>query len=177
MKRMFFLLILSFYTLSCTSTVNKDFDSDLLPVFKKFQKIIEMNPDKLRSKHYNNIAEKVEYTEIADGFRWIVESNFNRLFKFLNDKDREEIHDILKTKRVVRIEVKDQNCILFKIRPDFENNLWLSDWEELYIGYYNNCDCVCHKRINQTDIPQDKITTIENNWFKVIAKNRRYIGG
>lgn len=138
--------------------MDTDIDKNILPTLKKFQKII--------ADH-----------EIESGYNYIVESNFNRLFKFVDNSDKEEIYQLFKKGQIKRIEVWDKKCILIKIRPDFDNSLIQSSWQELYIAYYDSCDCVCHRRINQIEVPKEKISAIEKNWYKIIAKNKRYIGG
>ena len=157
LARFLFLIIFS-TLLGCSSSIDTDIDKNVLPTLKKFQKII--------AEH-----------EIEGGYNYIVESNFNRLFHFLDKSDKEEIYQLFKKGQINRIEVWDKKCILIKIRPDFNNRLTKSTWQELYIAYYDSCECVCHKRINQIDIPQEKISTIGKKWYKVIATNKRYIGG
>ena len=144
--------------LGCSASVDTEIDKNVVPTLKKFQKIIAGH-------------------QIEEGYNYIVESNFNRLFNFLDKYDKEEIYQLFKKRQINRIEVLDQKCILVRIRPDFDNSFIKSSWQELYIAYYDNCDCVCHKTINQIDVPQAKISTIEKKWYKVIAINKRYIGG
>lgn len=166
MKHLF--LIMAAVGLSgCHASVGKDFNEQNLAIFKKLQGIIRENPDALHGTESNFPSE----------YGWVVESNFNRLFGFLAQEDKDAIMKLFQTKQLARIEIENQNCILFKIRPDYENSLFWASWDELYIAYYNDCPCVCHRKINWNEVPPGKIIKLENNWFKVIARDQRYIGG
>lgn len=154
-----FLLLIAISTLlGCSNSVNTDIDESILPTLKKFEQA------------YAN-------QEIVGGSNWIVESNFNSLLQFIDKNLKDEVYLLLKSGKINRIEIWDKKCILFRIHPTFNNSLTKSRWEELYIAFYDDCPCVCHRRINQIDVPKEKILAIEKNWYKVVALNKRYIGG
>ncbi|WP_299261847.1 hypothetical protein [uncultured Aquimarina sp.] len=158
-------LLLNFVLSSCK--FDDSFDEKLLADFKVFQEIIDENPDKIKGLNF----------DIADSYRWIVESNFNRLFSFANENFKNRFIELFDNKLITRIEVNNKKCIQFRIRPDYNNSLLKSEWNELWIVYNPGCDCVCHKKINGYEVSNDNIKQIEKNWFKVISKNKRYIGG
>ena len=159
------LIFVCFLLVGCSSI--DSYDKDLVPIFKDFQKSVELNKEKLKG----------EYFEIADGYHWIVKSNFKRLFPFLDNKQQYVIQKLFDNEEISRIEIWDVDCILFKIKPNYNNHLLKSEWDILYIAYNNNCDCKCHEVIDEWEIPQERITKIEEKWLKVIAKGKRYIGG
>lgn len=144
--------------MGCSNSVNTNIDESILPTLKKFEQA------------YAN-------QEIVGGSNYIVESNFNSVLQFPDKNLKDEVYLLFKKGKINRIEIWDQKCILFRIRPDYDNSLTKSTWEELYIVFYDDCPCVCHWQINQMDVPKEKILPIEKNWYKVVALNKRYIGG
>jgi len=160
------LLIAICFSLIGCSTVDS-FDKDLMPIFKDFQRTVEANREKLKG----------DYFEIADGYHWIVKSNFKRSFPFMDVEQQRTIQALFDNEEISRIEIWDVDCILFKIKPNYDNQLLKDEWDILYIAYNNNCDCKCHEVINEWEIPQERVTKLEDKWLKVIAKGKRYIGG
>ena len=79
------------------------FDENLLEDFKIFQKTIEEQPD--------------ETFEKTDNYRWIVESNFNRLFSFTDKSFKDRFTNLFNEKEITRIEINDKKCIQFRIIP------------------------------------------------------------
>ena len=159
------LILICFLISSCN--FDDSFNQELLDDFKNLQKVVENNPEKIKG----------EYFDIADEYHRITKSNFEKLFSFTTPELKKRFKEMFENKEITRIEIWDKNCIQIRIRPDYNNSLIKSEWNELWIIYNSGCDCVCHKRINQIDIPEEKIDLIEKNWYKVVSKNRRYIGG
>ena len=142
---------------------NDSFDHDLLIDFKKFQTIVEEHPQELKGKYF----------DVADDYHWIVESNFERLFSFLNQDDKERFLSMLESGKVKRIEVKSLRFIKFKIRPNYNNYLLNKEWKELWI-VYDGTD----QKLTIEDLEKgEELIMIEENWFKWIIKEQRYIGG
>lgn len=135
--------------IGCSNSIDTDIELNTFLKLKKFQEAIAEHP-------------------IENGSNWIVESNFKRLFYFLDKSIKEETFALFKNGQIQRIVILDKKCILIKIRPDYNNNLMKSKWQELYIAYYDDCECVCHKRINQIDVPQNKIFKIQ---FSAVSSN------
>ena len=160
MKLKNFLLIL-IYILISSCSFNDSFNPKLLNDFKMFQTVIENNSENIKDEPF----------DIADGYHWITESNFENLFSFTTPKFKNRFNKLFKDEEITRIEVWNKKCIRFRIRPNYNNSLLKSEWNELWIIYNSGCDCKCQ------EIPNEKVELIENNWYKVISKNKRYIGG
>ncbi len=155
------LILLNIIFSACT--FDDSFDKKLLKDFKIFQETIAKQPDKT----FNT----------TDSYRWIVKTNFNRLFSFTNKNFKDRFTKLFNQNDINRIEINHKKCIQFRIRPDYDNSLLKSEWNELWIIYNSGCDCVCHKKLNGYPIPKENIKKIDTNWYKVISKKKRYIGG
>lgn len=84
--------------------MNTDIDESILPILKKFEQA------------YAN-------QEIVGVSNYIVESNFNSLLQFHDKNLKDEVYLLLNKRKINRIEIWDQKCILFRIRPDLNNSL------------------------------------------------------
>ncbi|WP_291722774.1 hypothetical protein [Bernardetia sp.] len=128
------------------------FDVALLDDFKSFQKVIQDNP-----------------SQIKDEYGWIIESNFDRLFDFTDENFKNKFIELYKQNKITRIEVLNEKCISFRIRPNYNNSFLKSEWKELWVIYNGECECVCLDKANALEI--------EDNWYKIITTKKRYIGG
>ena len=164
-----FLLLVCFYLIqfSCDShetNSNSYVAFSKIGILKNFVQELEKNREYYEYKMFD-----------SDQYHYIDDSNYKILFSQLKDSNSYVYHQIfklLKAKDIVKIRISEIDCIRFKIAPDYENNIFKSSWDELFIIYDSGkCDCLQRPR---SDV---KISRLSDHWYKVIAKKERYIKG
>jgi len=177
MKQLLFILSFLFIN-GCYSWKDDNDLKKLVPELKKFKNIVVDSINTLKVKDSTSIKMTLNAgfeVGVNDEYRRIVESNFNRLFDFLNQQNRDEFYSLFKMKKIVMINIFNEKCIYFKVLPDFDNNLFMSSWEELYVVYDKSGERL-YTRIGETAVADNKIQLLEENWYRVIVTKERYIG-
>jgi len=128
--------------LIASCSFDDSFNLKLLDDFKSFKNVVENNSENIKG----------EYFDIADDYHWITESNFENLFQFTTPDFRNRFQTLFKNKEITKIKVWDKKCIQFRIRPDHNNSLLKSEWNELWIIYNSGCDCKCQNEINEIKV-------------------------
>ncbi|MFM7023584.1 MAG: hypothetical protein ACKOXB_11470 [Flavobacteriales bacterium] len=109
---------------------------------------------------------------------WPSKNKMNMAMAFFPKDSLTTFKDLFENKIIKDIDLCDAGCVMYKLAPDYNNNLFKSEWTELWFVYYTkNSFCLCHKRINGMDVKDDQIEPYSNSWFIVKAKGKRYIGG
>ena len=137
-------------------------NTELLSELEALQKMIAQNNGKLFSRSKDPL--------------YVTKSNFSKAFDFLDEKDKMRFYRLFSNDKIIFLKYQStDNCMIILIRPFMPENILIKSWDELYIVYENNCDCVCRKRINinEDDIADDKIEKLKENWYKVIATHKR----
>jgi hypothetical protein len=169
-NRVLILLLLSILLIvSCEERDAKfeDFDMSILPILKEFQIEMLKNDSIVQVKSKKN-----------DKYRFLHASSFNTDLPFLSDGLRKKMQEISEKKKILRLDY-NRNCITIGINR-IGNSFKDDEWLELDLVYHDSSKkefepCISRSYFSEQDY--SNVKQIDNCWFLILSKNRRYIRG
>jgi hypothetical protein len=163
------LIIGLFFFISCEErdAEFEDFDTGILPIIKQFQAEMLKNDSIVQVKSKKN-----------DIYHFLHASSFDTQLSFLSEKVRKDMQKISSQRKILRIDY-NRNCITIGINR-IGNSFKDDEWLELDLVYHDKDKkeiepCISCSYFSEED--HSNVKQVDTDWFLVLSKKRRYIGG
>jgi len=149
---------------------NTTVDEKTLAEIKSVNKILVFAQPKLKRDTFGDAA------YLPDKYGFISDAGqVDELFTVLNSSQRNQLKKFLQHYKI-EIQMNTPGCIRFVVHTSWNDDLFNSSWETMYLVFDNSCHCNC--QYMPSDDGRPRIENIGNGWYKIIVtENRQFPRG